>query len=107
MAVGAYSTTGPLKEIFSPGKKIGFAVAESPKQVRDILFTGNTITDGSGFVVGFACTWKGERVIVVRTKKNAERTESPRKGAALPVPPPTSSLTVEGYWAASLANQIQ
>jgi hypothetical protein len=82
---------------------ISFTVAASPEQVRDIVFTGNAITDSSGFVVGFSGTWKGERVIVVK----AARAQSPRKQANLFVPPPISSLTVEGYWSAALANQIQ
>jgi hypothetical protein len=74
--------------------QVGFAVAESQQLVRNILFTGNVINDGSGNPVGLSGTWKGDRVIVIRTE-----------GAALPVQPPPSTLTVEGYWAAVLEPQ--
>jgi hypothetical protein len=75
--------------------QLSFVVAESPELVRDILFTGNVIIDGSGNAVGFSGTWKGDRVIVIKTE-----------GAALPLQPPPSDLTVEGYWAAVSSPQI-
>lgn len=95
------SFTQPLSDISFDNATgaISFAVAESPELVRDIQFTGNAITDGSGLAIGFAGTWKGERVIVVRTAAGAEHTNRPGKEEALPGPPPTS-LAVQGYWSA-------
>jgi hypothetical protein len=86
------SFTQPCSDISydSATGQISFAVAESPELVRDILFTGNVISDGTGSDAGFSGTWKGDRVIVIRNE-----------GTALPVQPPPS-LTVEGYWAAVL-----
>jgi hypothetical protein len=65
--------------------QVSFAVAESQELVRNILFTGNVINDG-GEPVGLSGTWKGDRVIVIRTEGPA--------------------LTVEGYWAAVLQPQL-
>jgi hypothetical protein len=109
------SLTQPLRDISFNGATgtISFAVAESPEQVRDILFTGNAITDGTGFVTGFTGTWEGERVIVIRTQNTAEAVlavsaaqTSGREEAALPGRPP-SGLAVQGSWVAILAPQIQ
>jgi hypothetical protein len=77
---------------------ISFAVAESPERVRNIVFTGSAIPDGSGFAIGFTGTWEGERVLVFGPEN-----EEP----ALPGTPPVRGLTVQGYWSAALANQIQ
>ena len=103
-AITNQSFTQPLSDILFDNATgaISFVVAENPEDVRDITFTGNAITD-AGFAIGFTGTWKGERMPVIRTEKAAERE---REGAALPIPPPNNSLTVEGNWSATLANQI-
>jgi len=85
---------------------ISFAVALSPELVRNIQFTGTAITDSSGeYVVGFAGTWTGQRIVVIR--QAAERKGAAHKEAAFPIQPPVSSLSVEGYWSAALGIQIQ
>lgn len=78
---------------------ISFAVAESPELVRDIQFTGNAITDDSGSAIGFAGTWKGERVTIIRSATGAEHANGPRQEEALPGPL-TPGLAVQGYWSA-------
>jgi hypothetical protein len=74
--------------------QLSFAVAENPGLVRDILFTGHVITDGSG-AVGFSGTWTGRLVTVTRTEE-----------AARPVRPPPGVLPAEGLWAAVLEPQM-
>ena len=99
------SFTQPLSDISFDNATgaISFAVAESPELVRDIQFTGNAITDSSESAIGFAGTWKGERVIIIRTAAGAEHTNHPRMEEA----PPTS-LAVQGYWSAVVdSNQME
>ena len=86
---------------------ISFAVALSPERVRNIQFTGTAITDSSGFVVGFTGTWTGQRIVVIRSAQAARREGTADKGAAFQIQPPINSLSVEGFWAATLGSQIQ
>jgi hypothetical protein len=81
--------------------KISFAVPDSQEQIRDITFTGNVINDDTGLSVGISGTWTCERVPVIRTAHDVERSKSVHKEPAFGAPPGSSS-TVQGYWSAVL-----